>query len=416
MSPAYEWLVSLETITGFILDSSALDSGQLGNLTTPLYDGKIRSVSMQGGRNRELDAVQPSTATIVFDNRDGLFSPENVSSPYYGSLFPGKIVNVQFVSKVPGVYFNAQYQFFQGFVSEWSYDFDVNGDATATLNAVDTLGILATIEIDNEAAPAEDTGTRMKRILELSGINASQYETYTGFSIMEATTLNGTALKLAQDTSFHEQSSLFSYRGLFLFYPRNRGASIEYATFTNQPILDERTFNYDSAQMNYSLDSVSNPVTATSSLGTAIALDSARELLYGNYSKSYQTSFSTFTQQQDFASYIVNFYGAPVFRPSSISFSMDKIFSDDISNSLNSFAYIMSFSVYVGTLIRFIFDDSSRGVNNNQLLVVSSFSHSSTPAGYNITLGLEPAVNEGLFILDDGQFGYGLLDTGILAF
>jgi hypothetical protein len=61
-------------------------------------------------------------------------------------------------------------------------------------------------------------------------------------------------------------------------------------------------------------------------------------------------------------------------------------------------------------------------MNSDELYVLSSFSHSSTPASYTLTIGFEPATFQGLFRLDDPQYGlldspiYGPPNSGILAF
>ena len=150
----YEWRVSLESQTGFVLDTDLLDTGVLGFLNTPLTDSrvKIRSVSVQGGTNRELDKIPPSTATIVFDNRDGLFNPDNTSSPYYGQIFPGKTISLEYVNKVSGASFNDALNLFYGVVTDWSFGYDVSGDATATVSAKDLLGLLAGLDTPSEGS------------------------------------------------------------------------------------------------------------------------------------------------------------------------------------------------------------------------------------------------------------------------
>jgi hypothetical protein len=416
VAQGYEWQVSLQSPTGFILGTDELDTGTLGFLTTALDAAgtKIRSVSMQGGRNRELDAIQPSTATVVFDNRDGLFSPENTSSPYYGLLYPGKLIVIDYVDKIGGPTTYDFWHFFAGFVSDWSWDFDLNGDAVAIVTATDTMGILSTIEITNETAPEESTGARIRRICSLAGLNAAQFFCDEGLSTMAATTLNGNALKLAQDAAFHEQGYLYATLGYIQFLQRNAFQEYAYATFTNQSSVAPSTYNYDSVKMSYSLDSVSNPVTTTSSLGTATVIGSAQSLLYGEHAKTYETDFSTFAVQQEFTKYLVNNYGTPEFRPEQLTFSLDRVLAQD-KIDVSSYAIgLLVLATEPRYPVRFYFVDSAKGMTSDKLYVLSSFSHSSTPASYTLSVGFEPATFQGVFRLDDSE--YGLLDTGILAF
>jgi hypothetical protein len=417
MATGYEWQVSLESPTGFILDTDQLDFQALGFLTTKLDDArvKIRSVSMQGGRNRELDAIQPSTATIIFDNREGLFSPENSSSPYYGLTYPGKLIRLDYINKIPGPYISQVSQFFTGFVSEWSWDFDVNGDAVAIVSAVDTLGSLATIEISDVIAPAEKTGARIQRILLAAGFNEAQFNIQTGISTMAASTVTGNALQLIQQVAFHEQGYLFASGGMIVFFERNNYQEYGNAYFTNLAGQGQPSFFYDGVKMAYSLDSVTNPVTTTSALGTVTASSDADIVLFGEHAVSYETEFATLAEQQNFTRYLADNYGSPQFRPDSLTFSLDKVLDSDAATDSSLAAGLVQLaSAAAGTTIRFIFIDSEKGMSNNELLVIASFSHSSTPASYNITMGFEPATWQGVFRLDDRQFG--TLDGNKLAF
>jgi len=419
MSSKYDWRVSLESVSGFTLNVDELDTGVLGYLTTPLTDSrvKIRSVAMQGGRNRELEAVKPSTATVVFDNRDGLFSPENTSSPYYGSTFPGKKIVVEYVNKIAGPNFGKVVPFFSGFISDWSWDFDIDGDAIATVSATDTLGLLATINISNLSVPVEDTGARIARICAAAGLNASQYDPRVnvgqGQSIMAATTLTGNALQLIQDTVFHEQGVLFAYDGVIRFGQRG----LVYQTtgyLTNVTGGPQPAFFYSSAEMGYSLDSVSNPVTTTSTLGTATAVNTSNVGLYGDYSRSYDTEFSTFAQQDGFTKFLVNFYSTPQFRPSSLTFSFDRILAEDAANGTSYALNFLFLSVYFSATVQVTFVESARGMNTNSNYLVSSFSHSSTPTSYNVSIGFEQEIAANWLRLDFPELG--VLDTNILGF
>jgi hypothetical protein len=248
----------------------------------------------------------------------------------------------------------------------------------------------------------------------LAGLNAAQYFVDEGFSILEATTLNGNALQLAQAAAFQEQGYLYATLGYIQFLQRNAFQEYAYAIFTNQPVTSSSTYNYESVQMAYSLDSVSNPVTTTSSLGTATVIGNSQSLQYGKHSKTYQTEFSTFKQQQDFAQYLVNSYGTPEFRPEALTFSLDRVLAQD-KIDVSSYAIgLLVLATQPRYPVKFYFVDSALGMNSDKLYVLSSFSHSSTPASYTLTVGFEPATFQGVFRLDDPSFG--LLDTGILAF
>jgi hypothetical protein len=417
MTTSYNWRISLESVTGFVLNTDVLNTGQLGFLSTVLDDAgvKIRSVSMSGGRNRELDAIQPSTATIVFDNMAGLFTPDNPYSPYSSLIFPGKLIGIEYVEVINGVP-GFRLPFFNGVISEWSWDFDVNGDAIATVSATDSLSILATVEIQDTAAPAETTGARISRILALAGLNASQGSIDTGVSTMAATTLSGNALQLAQQAAFHEQGFLFAQSGAIQFWQRNKSESAGIATFSNERTGDYyNEFYYDSVQMGYSNDSISNIVTTVSALGTATASSTSSISQYGEIAKSYDMEYSTFAEQQQFGNFLVDVYGTPQFRPQELTFSVPRYLDRDSTTGRSSAAFLVEVGMNVGYPISFTFLDPVKGMNiRYETLLTSSFSHSSTPSGYTVTIGLEPATYLKIFRLDSAF--YGVLDQNVLAF
>jgi hypothetical protein len=424
----YEWRVSLESPDGLILDTGELNdplTGRLGNLTTELTDSRvqIRSVSFQGGRNRELDTIPPSTMTIVFDNREGIWNPEDVFGPYYGLLYPGKGIQLAYVNKVPGLYLNFAVGVFWGTVTSWAFDYDLNGDAIAILSAKDTLGQLAGIEIPSTAAPVERTGARIARILSLAGLNASQYSLEQGYSTLGAATISGDALQLIQDVAFQEQGFVYSLRNAIIFIQRNAFQEIPQFYFTNitnsvNAPTGVYTLPFSSLGVAYSDDTVANSVTTISSLGTAVVTDALKVETYGKTSKSYDVNYSTFLEQTSFTNYLVTNYGSPQFRPDSMQISFDGVLGlPDIFalQDVNGYTALLLAAIsYYGIPVLVEFAPGGSGKQLLQPLVISSWSHSSTPARYDVSIGFEPATFLGVFRLDDPN--YGILDSNTLAF
>ena len=418
----YEWRVSLESQTGFVLDTDLLDTGVLGFLNTPLTDSrvKIRSVSVQGGTNRELDKIPPSTATIVFDNRDGLFNPDNTSSPYYGQIFPGKTISLEYVNKVSGASFNDALNLFYGVVTDWSFGYDVSGDATATVSAKDLLGLLAGVNIPATSVPQESSEARFKRICTLAGFNSARVLSGGSYATLAAATIQGDALQLAQDVVFQEQGYTAVIGDAIYFQARNSNTNLYGVLFSNYT-TEASIWNYSftDLQMAYSNDTVANSVTTTSSLGTAIVTDAAQVAKYGKTSAQYDVSYSTLGQQTDLTNFLVNFYGAPQFRPESMTISIDSLLTagDQLSsNVVDGYAalYFLSIAYSYGFAVRVLFDPPGSGDIIDKKLLISSWSHSSTPSGYNVTIGFQPNPFQDVFILDSATFG--ILNTNKLGF
>lgn len=54
----------------------------------------VRAFSLFRGRQAELDAVQPGTASVELDNTDRRFDPNHATGPYYGDLLPGRRMRI----------------------------------------------------------------------------------------------------------------------------------------------------------------------------------------------------------------------------------------------------------------------------------------------------------------------------------
>jgi hypothetical protein len=417
MSTKYEWEVWLESQTGFVLDTDQLSVDELGFLNTPLTDSrvKIRSVSFQGGRNRELDAIPPSTATIVFDNRDGLFNPENTASPYYGLIFPGKQMRLYFLN-LTNLPVREDIAVFAGVVTDWSFDFDVNGDATATLSAKDTLGLIAGVTIPLTAVPEETAGQRFRRICLLGGLNAALVVVNGSYSTMAAGTIEGDALKLAQEAIFHEQGYSYVDSGVVYFQPRNLGQDPKLG-FSDVALPGESSIPYTSIAFSYSNDTVANNVTTVSSLGTAVATDAAQVAQFGKTSAQYDVSYSTFSQQRSLTNFLVASYGVPEFRPDSMTVSVDDLYTQVAPGYPDTYFVAPTFifyTYYFGAPASVYFNTPPGDNPVSKQLVVSSWSHSSTPSRYDVSIGFELNPFRDVFVLDDQRSG--VLDTSKLAF
>ena len=419
----YEWRVSLQSNTGFVLDTDKLDTGALGFLTTPLTDSrvKIRSVNISGGRNRELEAIPPSTATIVFDNRDGLFNPDNSTSPYYGLIFPGKSIQLEYVNKISGIAYNQSISVFYGFVTEWTFSFDLNGDAVATVSAKDLFGSLADVTIPATSVTQESTAARFTRICALAGFNPGQVTSNGSFSTLSAATISGNAAQLAQDVLFQEQGSYWVLGSSIFFNARNtlpNGYNF-FFTNTSETVTNIPTYPFNSLEIAYSNDSVANSVTTNSPLGTAVITDAAKVATYGKTSASYDVAYSSFGQQNDLTGFLVNTYGAPQFRPKSMTVSVDSLltlgnqFNSNLIDGYTAYNFISATYVY-GLPVRVKFDPPGDGDVIDKKLIISSWNHSSTPAGYDITIGLEINPFQDVFVLDSATFG--VLNSNKLGF
>jgi hypothetical protein len=62
--------------------------------TLSVVSNRLVSCQITRGRTDELGTMQTSTMTLILDNGDGAFSPDNPSSPYAGYLVPGRKMQI----------------------------------------------------------------------------------------------------------------------------------------------------------------------------------------------------------------------------------------------------------------------------------------------------------------------------------
>jgi hypothetical protein len=97
-------------------------------------------ISITRGRQFELDKMQAGTLTLILDNRDRRFDPDNVASPYYPNIIPTRRINVRMtVGGTP-------YDLYTGYVESWTPldpQSGAVGLSVVRLTAVDLLKALS---------------------------------------------------------------------------------------------------------------------------------------------------------------------------------------------------------------------------------------------------------------------------------
>lgn len=75
------------------------------------------TIGITSGRADELSDIQPGQVTLYLDNKDGRFTPGNVSSPYYPNVRKNRKIRVSAVWPLGGG--GSTYRRFTGYVNEW---------------------------------------------------------------------------------------------------------------------------------------------------------------------------------------------------------------------------------------------------------------------------------------------------------
>jgi hypothetical protein len=404
---------SLETTSGFVLDTDELDNAQLGYLFTSI-DAKVRSASWGRGRNSFFDSFSAGSATVVFDNRNRELDPLNTSSPLFGELYPGRQFSLFLTQDT------ATATVFSGYVDTWEYNYTLDGDATVTVSVIDAFSYLQNVTISSISAPEESSGARVRRVLANIGWPVSKQAVDNGYSTLAAETIAGvTVLEYLTKVAQSEFGQFYIDRlGILTFRSRNAVGVFSDVRVTN--VVGDVNSTTSDVSFDYSFDRMFNEVTLTNDAipATATAANSASVTKYGERPNAFDVLIASSTEMQSIARGIVTLYGEPAFIPRQVSFNVenfDLFVPGDVS--IKSKPRLNFRTIDIGYLTSaYWLPPGTVGTTDPisiPALLISGVKYDATPGLFTATLQLDYALGAGSFILNDPI--QGRLDTGILG-
>jgi hypothetical protein len=134
---------------------------------TLFYDitEKVTGVNINRGRSRELDRFTTGGASVDFINQDRAFDPFYTSSPYYPDIRPRRDIKISTITSA-----GTAVQF-TGLVEDWSLDYSVNGEATASAACVDGFILFGGQQLNAHTAIVQTSGERINAILDRPEVN-----------------------------------------------------------------------------------------------------------------------------------------------------------------------------------------------------------------------------------------------------
>jgi hypothetical protein len=276
---------------GFITDAFELDSSTLNG--TDVLDGTtefvditeyVQTISINRGRNSQLDTFNPGTLTITADDRASSrsFDPLNTASPWYqGTLgiAPRRAVEIYGGSAGTAA-------MFKGYVYDLNIEYDEPNLSTATILAVDALAQLSQTNLTAFDPSQELTSDRVNTILNRGEVAWSTALRNIGTGVATCGTIayedNTNTLQALQAVQFAENGRLFANRdGLIEFDPRvsaSFGTAI--ATLGGTAIT---AIPIEALQTVYGAETVLNRISVQIAGGTAssVANGTASQTEYG---------------------------------------------------------------------------------------------------------------------------------------
>ena len=349
---------TLEIDTGDLVREFTLDDATKGVLdnTTFVLDGGTgyadvtsgtRSIRIRRGRRDTSDQFGAGTLTFILDDTaaGGVFNPFANQGPYYDptneepGLAPMRQVRLKRENEL----------LFAGRITDYDYDFGLDGDDTVSVTAADDFYLLAQTVTDTTSLSKQYTGARINAVLDLAEVN---YPSGAARDIATGTVEVGGGgdynLELGQNVLDYlrlvneaEQGRLFIDReGVLVFQERiGQTLSAPVAEFHD----DGTNYPYRRVEISFGADKVVNLVyVQTLNNKFKTAQDTASQGDYFIQTKSITGSLlDTDAEAQALADYLLNGYPEPTFTAIEVAFAQltdaqrDVIATVDIGDTIN---------------------------------------------------------------------------------
>lgn len=402
------------TTVGIAFDLSAVDpnfftlddpiKGVLDNVTYLLageiiqdVTNYVRRVTTSRGRSRELDRYSTGQATIVLDNRERTFDPTDLTTPYLGQILPRKALQVSVDGEAAIV----------GNVQDWSYNYELSGDATATVTGVDGFALLTRQFVDDLSVAAESSDERINSILDAVAWPAGKRDVQPGVTALGTGVATGNALSYLQSVETCEAGDFFISRdGLSTFKPRANDstaydAAVSYDSMDTPyasglpPVTSDLIFTdesddgtstfvpYVALQLELGTDLLFNTIDMTYGGDTIVAQDTDSQITYGLSTLDVNASLlSTSAQGTALAGYLVSKYSQPVARFSDVSVELAGLPTDVVGKLL---------ALDLTDVVKVRFRPNNINARVERRSIVEGIKHDITPDRHRVTFSFSGA-------------------------
>jgi hypothetical protein len=391
--------VELGAFTGFTLNDPVL-----GLLDTGILDGGIAfvdvtpevfGVSVNRGRNRDLERTNAGVVSVRFRNESRRFDHTNDASDLRSYVVPRKPVRV--LADGTAV--------FTGLVDDWNFDYSLGGGAVASLSGSDGFSTFARQVNAGGSAVEEGSGARIERVLDQLTVNwpADRRDIDTGNTTLAAGDLTDNALTYLHSVEESEAGLIFMTKdGRFAFRERLFQPVTNAVEFTDSG----GGVQYEAIQISYGSELLANRSEVTSVAGTAVADNLTSQVLYGVTEKNLDTLLSSETQLQALADYVVARYGEPEYRIENVTVNLRALSPAQVTEVLG---------LELGEQADVVFRPGGVGEAIAIRNRVIGISHDVSVDRHTVSFSFEDLPFQ-FFILDDAVFGKLDNTDGVLGF
>lgn len=285
------------------------------------YSDRVMAMAVQRTSSRSVGPLveyNAGTATVTLLNDDGALDPYALEQA--GLTAPGVILRIR--KRWAGT----TYGVFYGFIDSWLPTHVYPTHATVTVTATDAFGRLVRdrTPLGSPVGSGENTGSRLHRILDSVGWPSTMRAIGVGDTLLQATSLAGSALSEAQD-AVRTEAGEFYVRPSGVVWFRGRHDTLT----ETQRVTSQGTFGLgvgeipyvDRPGMSYDREQLVNIVSATREGGAEqVAQDAESVGRYGEYATQVTGLLHTNdTETARWARFVVNQTSDPELRYTSLT-------------------------------------------------------------------------------------------------
>lgn len=405
--PNYKVEIGFDQLTNlgnlFLLDDAT--KGRLDNTTYTLGGGgfwvdvssRLRSISTNRGKSRQLDRFTAGQASVTFNNFDRAFDPTYTSSPYYGEIVPRRKIRIS----IDGIFL------YTGIIDDWNLTYSADGESIAVAQASDAFTVLAKQTLDDATYSAELSGTRINNVLSNLGVAWSLDDRnidvgYTQVGISSVTSADN-ALEYLQTVTDSEPGDLFiDALGRVNFKDRNT-----YLDVVNLMFADDGTgIPYNNLLVTYGSELLYNEISSTSSILLTTSTVSSSDSITKYGLLPLQINDLLINTQYDldnYGGYLLRQFKEPEFRFESI---------EVVLNDLSENDRISIAELELGNVVQVKFTPNGIGSPIQDYVQICSIDHEIRYDSHTVRMGFATIPNFDL-VLDSPVFG--ILDKNTLA-
>lgn len=371
----------------------------IGGVSFTDITSRVRSVSVNRGKNRDLDRFNAGVLSVELNNEDRAFDPLYSSSPFFGDIVPRRDVRV-LTDGTPA---------YVGKILDWNFSYEPNGRQVASLEAADGLTFLAQQDLTPGTATPQLTGARVDAVLSQPSVDwpVADRVIDTGNSELGADVFEGNALSYLQEVEQSEGGLLFIDKaGRVAFRDRLTTPTTDNVTVFAD---DGSGIPFAPAALDYGTEQLYNSITVTAPASTAVADDALSQTRYGVVAYSVDTLISDADTVEGLADLLLSRYKEPELRFQVIQVDVSKLTTAQRAEV---------FALEIGDVaqVKITPGNPPVGAKIERYGLVIGISHDIQPDSHFVSFSLG-SLQTSLFVIGDSEFGIiGENAPGVLGF